>query len=417
MLTILLTLTLAASPVEQVRTTYAEAVAAYRAGDGEALRSAAEQLTELRPGSPQFIYLTAAGAALAGDHAIAVSHLNRLAAMGLALSPDREPAFESLQESEAFRTLVTRFEANAAPRGHAEVLFSLDDGQFIPESVVHDPATGRFFVSSVRQRRIVVFHPDHGAKNFVEPGAHGLMSVMGMRVDGEDRRLLVATVGAEEAPGTPETQLGRSGIMVFDLDSGEPLATHLLPEGPDVQWLGDLLLVEDDQVLATDSRTGSVWQLDLGSGAWSPLVEPGMLSSPQGLVADGSGDGYYIADYTGGLWHLDRNTGTLERLALAPAVNAYGIDGLYRHGESLIAIQNGHRPHRITRLTLDDDGKRVHTQTDLAAGLPEFDDPTLGTIVGDTLYFVANSHWPSFDADKNLPEDLVPPLIMRLELD
>ena len=48
--------------------------------------------------------------------------------------------------------------------------------------------------------------------------------------------------------------------------------------------------------------------------------------------------------------------------------------------------------------------------------LPEFDEPTLGTIVGDHFYFVANSHWNRYDADNNLPDDLTGPIVLRLEL-
>lgn len=142
----------------------------------------------------------------------------------------------------------------------------------------------------------------------------------------------------------------------------------------------------------------------------------GTLLSPQGITEDASGTGFFVADYTGGLWHLVAASGALMRLAAAPDVNVYGIDGLYRHGAALIAVQNGHRPHRVTRLTLSDDGRQVSGQSFLAAGLPEFDDPTLGTIIGGRFHFVANSHWPAFGPDKSLPDGLSPPLIMAVEL-
>ena len=36
--------------------------------------------------------------------------------------------------------------------------------------------------------------------------------------------------------------------------------------------------------------------------------------------------------------------------------------------------------------------------------LEHFDEPNLGTVVGDEFYFIANSHWNRFDRDGNLPE-------------
>jgi hypothetical protein len=52
----------------------------------------------------------------------------------------------------------------------------------------------------------------------------------------------------------------------------------------------------------------------------------------------------------------------------------------------------------------------------LAMNLPQFDEPTLGTVVDDNFYFVANSHWNRFDAENNLPEDLSGPIVLRVQL-
>ena len=58
----------------------------------------------------------------------------------------------------------------------------------------------------------------------------------------------------------------------------------------------------------------------------------------------------------------------------------------------------------------------VVRELSLAANLPEFDEPTLGTIVGDDFYFVANSHWNRFDANNELPGGLTGPIVLKLSL-
>jgi hypothetical protein len=98
------------------------------------------------------------------------------------------------------------------------------------------------------------------------------------------------------------------------------------------------------------------------------------------------------------------------------SVSDYGIDGLYRHGNRLIAIQNGIQPHRVVAMKLSGDGLAIESSEILAMNLPEFDEPTLGTVVGDDFYFVANSHWNRFDADNNLPDDLVGPIVLKIGL-
>ena len=89
---------------------------------------------------------------------------------------------------------------------------------------------------------------------------------------------------------------------------------------------------------------------------------------------------------------------------------------MYRHGNKLVAIQNGIRPHRVTAFELDDDGLSIRRGWTLVANLPEFDEPTLGVVRGDDLYFVANSHWNRFDRDNRLPEGLTGPIILKLSL-
>ena len=405
----------AATPVAETRDVHQQVIAAYQAGDGETMSRHATRLLELRPGSPRYLYFAAAGAALAGDAASALAYLERMAAMGLGLQIEHEPALASLHELEPFQRILERMVANREPHGTAASTFRLDDGHYIPEAVAYDPVQDRFFIGSVRQRRIDRLTAT-GIEPFVAAGSQGLMSVMGIKAVASERRLYVATTGGSEAPGTPMELRGRSGIFIHDLDSGALVDKHLLPAGRE-HWLGDLLPV-GERVYATDSVTGEVFCLVIGTGQWHTLVAAGTLASPQGLALNAAGDALYIADYSGGIWHLQLAGGELTRLPTPEDLNVYGIDGLYRHGQWLIAIQNGFPPHRVARFRLAADGRAITAGESLVAAHPDFDDPTLGVIVGERFHFVANSHWPRFDAEKNLPPaaELSGPVVLTLDL-
>ena len=92
------------------------------------------------------------------------------------------------------------------------------------------------------------------------------------------------------------------------------------------------------------------------------------------------------------------------------------LDRIRRHGNELIAIQHGMRPNRIAAFLLSDNGLEITGSRVLARNLPEFDEPTLGQVVGDEFYFVANSHWNRFDRDGNLPQGLIGPIVLKLSL-
>ncbi|MGB5719136.1 MAG: hypothetical protein WBM34_00455, partial [Woeseiaceae bacterium] len=97
-------------------------------------------------------------------------------------------------------------------------------------------------------------------------------------------------------------------------------------------------------------------------------------------------------------------------------VTDYGIDGLYRHGDELIVIQNGTQPNRVVAMQLGIDGLSITAGRTVAANLEEFDEPTLGLVSGSDFIFIANSHWNRFDAENRLPDGLSGPVILRIPL-
>lgn len=210
--------------------------------------------------------------------------------------------------------------------------------------------------------------------------------------------------------------VGQSGLFRYDTNRGEISHTALLPESDDPQVLGDLVIASDDVIYATDSLTGVLYRYRIDSNTYETIVDRGVFGSPQGLVLDAEAQFLYVADYVGGLYRVTLETGDVEKVAIAANVTDYGIDGLYRHGDELIVIQNGIQPHRVAALKLDDEGLSITAGRTIAANLEEFDEPTLGLVLGDDFYFVANSHWNRFDADNNLPSALTGPIILRVSL-
>ena len=71
------------------------------------------------------------------------------------------------------------------------------------------------------------------------------------------------------------------------------------------------------------------------------------------------------------------------------------------------------------RLHLDGDGRRHRVDAEvLERARPDYAEPTLGVVVGPTLYYVANSQWERFREDGTIdtPDALRPPLVLRLPL-
>jgi sugar lactone lactonase YvrE len=279
-----------------------------------------------------------------------------------------------------------------------------DKSDFIPEGIAVD-GNGDIILGSIRYGKILL---DAGREEERAVGPFGHWSVFGMRYDDEGH-LWFASSRVPQYTGISDRSAYMAGLYRFSLQKGEVDRRARLPVNGNDQVLGDLVIADDNTIYTTDSIDGPVYHYSIADNEFSALVPKGVFGSPQGLVLDASGGHLYVADYIGGLYRVSRDDGAIERLSVPTSISDFGIDGLYRHGNELIAIQNGIQPHRVVAMKLSEDGLAIESSEILAMNLPEFDEPTLGTVVGDNFYFVANSHWNRFDQDNNLPDDLSGP--------
>jgi len=232
---------------------------------------------------------------------------------------------------------------------------------------------------------------------------------------GPDDAIRFVSAAVPEYAGT-HAEPGTTGLFRLDTHSRKTVAMAVLPASEQPLVLGDLEFADEDIIYLTESLVGALYRYTLSSHELQQVIAPGMLRSMQGLAMDDSGRYLYVADYVGGLFRVHLPDYTIERVTAAAGISLFGIDGLYRHGRELIAVQNGIQPQRVVALRLDDTGTGISHMRVLARNLPEFDEPTLGSIVGDDFLLVANSHWNRFDASGDLPDDLQGPVILRIDL-
>lgn len=394
------------------------ATAAHEARDYARMETELRAALALRPGHPTASYNLAAALALRGKGAKAVAALDALAEAGLVFDPGADADFASLKADRDFAAVRRAFVRNGKPRGEAARAFRLRSPSFIPEGIAWDPRRRHFYLGSVHERRIQRVLRDDSEVDFVKPAAGGLWAAFGMAVDSKRDLLWVASAAVPEMRDATPAELGQSAVLAYDLESRELKHRFVLQDGPGPHALGDLVVLRDGTLYATDSRAGVLYALDPATGKFTAATRAGELSSPQGLVLSRDRRALYVADYTQGLYRFDLESRALSRLEADPEVCVYGIDGLSLHNGDLVAIQNGIRPHRVVRLRLSDRGRRVSSVRVLASGLREFEEPTLGTVVEDDFYFVANSQWNRFDANHRLPppDQLRRPLVMRIAL-
>ena len=384
----------------------AELVAAYQAQDYATMVEAGHKGVAARPDHPGAKFNLALAQVLNGENEPALATLDQLLDQGIDFGADELDEFAPLRELNGWTAYAKGLRELRMPQGSAEVAYRLDDGLFVPEGIAIG-SDGEFFIGSIRKGLLL-------RDGRVLSDRQGHWSVFGMRLH-DDGSLWFASAAVPQLEDVGD-DLGKTGLFRIDPDSGEITRAALLPRSEQQQVLGDLVIA-GDSIYTTDSLTGAVYRYDIEADEFSTLVNPGLMRSPQGLLLDATGDYLYVADYTSGLHRVSLRDGVADRVGMPPSTSAYGIDGLYRHGNDLVAIQNGIRPHRVVAFTLSADGGAVTASRVLASNLAEFDEPTLGVVHEGDFYFVANSHWNRFDGDNQLPEGLSGPIVLRIRLD
>lgn len=389
---------------------------AYQAKDYSAYFTAMQAVVQLRPDNPNLKYNFAGANALAGKNDEALRLLSQLAAMGLVYDAAADEDFTSIKEREAYKDILKKFDQNKARNGRSMVAFKLPEKDLITESVAYDPKTETFYVSSVHKRKIISRTKNGEIRDFATR-QDSLWAVMGMKVDANRRVLWVCSAAVPEMQEFQKAVEGRSGVFSFDLRTGKSLKQYLLTDAqPHV--LGDLTLSARGEVYISDSQTPALYRISPEKNELELFLTSDLLRSPQGLALSDDEKLLFVADYSAGLFVVALSTKKISKISTAENVAFTTVDGMYFYKNSLLAIQNGFKPQRVVRFFLNKTFDRVEGYETIAANHPDFNEPTLGVLVKNNFYFVANSQWGSFNKDKTIfpMEKLQEPVILQTKL-
>src|SRR4051812_9537514 len=79
-------------------------------------------------------------------------------------------------------SLPVEAQTSTLPPRHAEVAFTINEKDLIPEGIAYDPAQKEFYVGSILKRKIVRIDSSGRASDFTSEGQDGLFKVLGMTV-------------------------------------------------------------------------------------------------------------------------------------------------------------------------------------------------------------------------------------------
>jgi sugar lactone lactonase YvrE len=360
-----------------------DAKAAYDRKDYPAYLAAMRTLSAMRPGNPIVLANLGGALALSGHADEALAQFERLAAMRVAVDlTDHD--FDAIRETPRFRAAAQKIaEARTLRIDKSTRSVTIPQKDLITEAVVWDAKTKTFLVSADHKKKIVRVDLQGRLTDFA---TQGLWGANGLGIDAKRNLLWASSSPSPRAEGYTEKDDAEMALLAIDLGTGAVVRRIAPPEKG--HYFDDLTVAPDGTVYLSDS-TGMMFRLR--GDRLETFVPRGVMRSPQGSAL--AGGTLYVSDYATGVWAVDTASGKASRLETPADCSTVGIDGLeYSNGE-LLAIQNGIEPTRVTRLRLD--GRRIKSCEILEMNHPLMDEPTIGTVIGKELWFLAASQGES----------------------
>lgn len=324
----------------------------------------------------------------AGDQRAALDELATYTHMGQASDAiDTLQDFDALRQSRSFKPIRDGLAKNRLPIADSSKAFTLAGPPWLPEDIDYDASSRRFFFSSVLQHKIVSSAADGATIDFARsPDGWPMMA---LKIDAGRHRLWATEVALAGFDAVKPSEQGRSALLCYDLQTGSLLSRL---EGPHPSALGDLALTKDGDVIVSDGDRGGVYRLR-SEGDRLERLDDGDFLSPQTVTIGSDGVHVFVPDYLRGIGVLDTRTKHVTWLSMKGRFALNGIDGLYRVGRRLIAVQNGTDGQRIAIFTLNTSDSGIDAERIIERATTTLGSTTHGVVVGDAFYYIAHSGW------------------------
>jgi DNA-binding beta-propeller fold protein YncE len=387
LLSLLLSPSAAVAQQEQVKGTPAEPT------DAAEVREQIATVEKLMPSLPDrgaALYVLAVSKQHLHETRQALSLLKECISLQEGFDPSGDPEFRGLKGEKEFETLEERVHRNFPAVMHAHGAMVTEEKDLVPEGLAYDERQNLFYMGSLYRRKIVKITPNSHVSDLVPADRYKLLPVLGIRLDPRDGSVWAATT--DFAVDAWATEL-------IHLDAQGNLLGRYSPKGPGKHELNDLVVRRSGEVYTTSTSTHVVFRWNPKAEAFETVATNRPLLHPNGIALADDDQTLYVADDLG-VVQIHLADGSSRDVEPGSHSTLAGIDGLYWHKGSLVAVQNGIGSPRVVAFQLSKDGSRVVQTTVLEnrSGLTVL--PTTGAIRGDDFYFISNSQVDNLNGDR-----------------
>ncbi len=375
-----------------------------------------QHLVSLRPFNPDFRFALAKSYALQDKKSEAYNDLIKLQKAGLSYPVGDKKGFENISSTNVFTYIEDGMLANAKSFGEGSKVFEVSDNYsgMLFENLVYDSKAERFLLASVRAGEVYQYSEKEGFRKFINASnpATGPWGMIDIAIDSGADVLWTASATMPHYNGTTQANFGQSMISKFKLSTGELMNNFAMAKTAQPMLFSNLHVTKNQNLYFSNVFSNQVFKISKDSEQVEPVFSLTGLSTIKAITSNAEESVLYVSDFDQGIFLVNLNTKQTAPLIKSPDGFFAGFNDLFYDGGDLVAIQSGVEPARLMRFVLKQD-LFLQNAFPIEAANENFKALGNGTLVGDSIYYAANSQWAKLDGlGRLLPEQTWEPLVI-----
>ena len=364
------------------------------------LQSTMERIVKLKPNIPIFQYQLAEAYSLNDDKTKAFNTLILLQKQGLYFDLENNKNFDNIKSFPVFNYIKENIDANGKHFGAGVESFNINKSfsGLLFESIAFDFNSQSFLMGSLRDGSVIKIAASNGdisrLVTATNGGIDGPWAALDLAVDEKNDVLWVASSAISQFGKVTKETAGLSGIFKYKLSTGELIKSFKLPGNKKPTLFKAMHLTSQGDLYILGAINNVVLKLAKDSDQISLVFSAKTHKNMRSITTDETGDILYFSDTENGIVIINLSSQKTFAIESSEALNLIGITDLIYDDNGLVFIQNGFSPERVMRIELNTDKTSIKNIFPIESSHPAFDSPSYGVIVGDGLYYIANSQIP-----------------------
>ena len=368
--------------------------------DYKGFEQAMEKAVRLKPHVPILSYQLAQAYALNDSKTKAFDTLIGIQKQGIYFDLAIDPSFDNIKSYPVFNYIKENIDVNGEHHGSGVQSFNISKSfsGLLFESLAFDANSQSFLMGSIRDGRIIkIAAKDGEISTLIEPtkgGLEGPWSSIDMAIDEKNDILWVASSAISQFGKISKESSGLSAIFKYKLSNGQLLQSFKIPGKKGPSLFSAIHLTNKGELFIVDPLNKAVLKIGKGDKQISLAFSTPKYNSLRSITADETGEILYLSDSEQGIIVVSLKTQKFITIENSGSLSLLGITDLIYDDNGLIFIQNGFKPERIMRIELKADKATVKNVFAIESAHPLFNSPSYGVVIGQGLYYIANSQIP-----------------------